>query len=174
MLSFMYAHPGKKLLFMGAEIAQFSEWNYQQSLDWHLLEYAPHMGILNLMRRLNHLYRTEPALYQNDTEVEGFEWIDENDYLANVISFIRKGDEKHEAVIVVCNFSDKTHKNYLLGVPEKGSYKEIFNSQSAEFEGWGIGNMEPLHTEEIAQHGRKQRLQVTLPPLGVVFLKKAD
>jgi 1,4-alpha-glucan branching enzyme len=170
--SFMIAHPGKKLLFMGGEFAQFAEWNYKQSLDWHLLEYPLHQGMLTLVKRLNELYRSEPALHKNDVEPEGFEWIDENDYQANVISFIRKGGKKDKSIIVICNFSDKVHENYPIGLPEQGEYEEIFNSQSAEFEGWSITNDAPLKSKAKAHHGRKYMLEVTLPPLGVVFLKK--
>ncbi len=172
LFAFMIAHPGKKLLFMGGEFAQFAEWNYKQSLDWHLLEQPQHRGILNLLKSLNRLYQDEPALHKNDTEVKGFEWIDENDYHANVISFIRKGDKKDKSVIVVCNFSDKTHVDYPLGVPTKGVYEEIFNSQSAAYEGWNITNDEPIKSKAKMQHGRKNMINVTLPPLGVIYLKK--
>ncbi len=170
--AYMYAHPGKKLLFMGGEIAQFAEWNYQRSLDWHLLEYPLHSGMLKLVSALNALYRAEPALHQNDTEPQGFEWIDENDYRANVISFIRKGDQPQEQVIIVCNFSDKTHEGYPIGISEAGEYVEIFNSQNPDYEGWGISNPQPLRTEEEPHHGRAHKLTLTLPSLGVVYLKR--
>jgi 1,4-alpha-glucan branching enzyme len=172
--AFMTAHPGKKLLFMGCEIAQFSEWNYKQSLDWNVLEYPNHRGVQNLVKELNRLYKEEPSLHKFDTDSHGFEWIDERDYESNVISFIRKGDKKDEPIIVVCNFSDCLRENYPIGIPKRGVYREIFNSQSKEFEGWGATNTEPLKTEAKEQHGRKNRLLVTLPALGVVFLKKTD
>ncbi len=172
LFALMIAHPGKKLLFMGGEFAQFAEWNYQQSLDWHLLEYAPHKGIQTLCKTLNKLYQDEPALHLNDTEVEGFEWIDENDYKANVISFIRKGDKEEDSIIVLCNFSDKTHVDYPIGLSSAGTYTEIFNSQSEIFDGWNIQNKSPIQSKKKEQHGRKYTLEVTLPPLCVIYLKK--
>ncbi|MFA5428834.1 MAG: alpha amylase C-terminal domain-containing protein, partial [Sulfurimonas sp.] len=170
--SFMIAHPGKKLLFMGGEIAQFSEWNYKQSLDWNVLEYPNHAGIQKMVKELNKLYKEEPSLHRFDTDIHGFEWIDEMDYEANVITFIRKGDSKDEPIIVICNFSDHLRENYPIGVPKRGTYQEIFNSQSKEFEGWGATNPEPIKTTAKEQHGRKNRLLVTLPALGVIFLKR--
>jgi 1,4-alpha-glucan branching enzyme len=170
--AFMIAHPGKKLLFMGGEIAQFAEWNYEQSLDWHLLESPQHKGILTLLKTLNKLYQDEPSLHKNDVEPEGFEWIDENDYQANVISFIRKGSKRDKPIIVICNFSDKIHKDYPIGLPSKGLYEEIFNSQSSEFDGWNITNDAPMKSQAKVHHGRKNMLHVTLPPLGVIYLKK--
>lgn len=170
--SFMIAHPGKKLLFMGGEIAQFAEWNYKQSLDWHLLKNPQHKGVHTLLKTLNKLYQDEPSLHKNDVEPEGFEWIDENDYQANVISFVRKGSKRDKPIIVICNFSDKIHKDYPIGLPGKGVYEEIFNSQSSEFDGWNIGNDAPIKSEAKVHHGRKNMLHVTLPPLGVIYLKK--
>ena len=170
--SIMTAHPGKKLLFMGGEIAQFSEWNYKQSLDWNVLEYPNHAGIQKMIKELNRLYKEEPSLHRFDTDIHGFEWIDEMDYEANVITFIRKGDSKDEPIIVICNFSDHLRENYPIGVPKRGTYQEIFNSQSKEFEGWGTTNPEPIKTTAKEQHGRKNRLLVTLPALGVIFLKR--
>jgi len=172
--AFMIAHPGKKLLFMGCEIAQFSEWNYKQSLDWNVLEYPNHKGVQNLFKELNRLYREEPSLHKFDTDIHGFEWIDERDYESNVISFIRKGDKKDEPIIVVCNFSDCLRENYPIGVPKRGVYKEIFSSQSQEFEGWGATNTKPIKTKAKEQHGRKNSLLITLPALGVIFLKKIN
>jgi len=172
LFSFMIAHPGKKLLFMGGEIAQFAEWNYEQSLDWHLLENPQHKGVHNLLKTLNKLYQDEPSLHKNDVEPEGFEWIDENDYQANVISFIRRGSKRDKPIIVICNFSDKIHKDYPIGLPSKGLYEEIFNSQSLEFDGWNITNDAPLKSRAKVHHGRKNMLHVTLPPLGVIYLKK--
>jgi 1,4-alpha-glucan branching enzyme len=169
---FMIAHPGKKLLFMGGEFAQFAEWNYKQSLDWHLLAYPQHTGIHTLLKTLNKLYQTEPSLYKNDVEPEGFEWIDENDYQGNVISFIRKGSKRDKPIIVICNFSDQTHKDYPIGLPSRGVYEEIFNSQSPEFDGWNIINDTPMKSRAKAHHGRKNMLEVTLPPLSVIYLKK--
>ena len=172
LFSFMIAHPGKKLLFMGGEIAQFAEWNYEQSLDWHLLENPQHKGIHTLLKTLNKLYQTEPSLHKNDVEPEGFEWIDENDYQANVISFVRKGSKRDKPIIVICNFSDKTHVDYPIGLPSRGIYEEIFNSQSLEFDGWNITNEAPMKSCAKVQHGRKNMLYLTLAPLSVIYLKK--
>lgn len=172
LFSLMIAHPGKKLLFMGAEFAQFAEWNFKQSLDWHLLEYKEHIGIQKIVKTLNKLYADEPAFYKNDVLSSGFTWIDENDYTANVISFIRIGGRGIKPIIVVCNFSDKEHTNYQIGVPNSGEYKEIFNSDYVEFGGNGVTNSEPIQSIAENYHGRKNMLQVTLPPLSVVYLQK--
>ena len=168
----MMAHPGKKLLFMGGEIAQFAEWNYEQSLDWHLLEYPQHKGVNTLVKNLNKLYIDEPALHKNDVEKEGFEWINENDADANVIAFIRKGSKRDAPIVVICNFSDKAHANYPIGIPTKGTYEEIFNSQSAEFNGSDAEEKLPLTSINSEHHGKKHTLYVTLPPLSVLYLKK--
>nr|WP_321267022.1 1,4-alpha-glucan branching protein GlgB [uncultured Sulfurimonas sp.] len=172
LFAFMIAHPGKKLLFMGGEFAQFAEWNYKQSLDWHLLDNPQNRGVQTLVKRVNELYKQEPSLHKNDNEVEGFEWIHENDYQANVIAFIRKGDKKDTPIVIVCNFSDKTHVGYPIGISKKGIYEEIFNSQSSEFEGCKTSNNEEIASKKIAHHGRKHMLEITLEPLSVVYLKK--
>jgi 1,4-alpha-glucan branching enzyme len=171
MYSLMYAHPGKKLLFMGGEFAQRAEWNYEQSLDWHLLEYENHKGMSSLIKELNRLYSKEPALHMYDCEKEGFEWIDENDYSANVISYIRKSDKKKDDIIVVCNFGDKPHIGYKLGLSRSGNYKEIFNSQAKKFAGWDKKNSKTLKTKKEKTHGRDFTLEVTLPPLSVLYIK---
>ncbi|WP_457743741.1 1,4-alpha-glucan branching protein GlgB [Sulfurimonas sp.] len=172
LFSLMMAHPGKKLLFMGGEFAQKAEWNYQQSLDWHLLEYKEHQGIQNLVKVLNGLYRDESALHRNDVEKEGFEWIEENDYHANVISFVRKGAKNRKPVIVVCNFADKEHINYRLGLPSKGKYQEIFNSNSEEFGGYGSLNPKILTSIKEECHNRENMLHLSIPSLSIIYLKK--
>ena len=172
MYAYMMAHPGKKLLFMGGEIAQFAEWNYEQSLDWHLLENPLHARLQKMLSDLNALYRKERALYQYDEKREGFEWIEQNDYRHNCISFMRKSDEPDETVYVVCNFADETQSGYKIGVPYAGSYKEIFNSQSALYEGWNVGNAEAVEAVKEPMHGRDYSLALTLPPLGVIYLKR--
>jgi 1,4-alpha-glucan branching enzyme len=171
--AFMIAHPGKKLLFMGGEFAQFNEWHYEQSLDWHLLEYSEHQGVQNSVRVLNKLYKDEPALHRNDVEKEGFSWIDENDYTANVISFIRKGARNQKQIIVVCNFAGKEHTNYKLGLPSKGTYIEIFNSDYVDFGGSSTA-LRSIKSVAKQQHGRKNMLEITLPPLSVIYLKKSS
>jgi 1,4-alpha-glucan branching enzyme len=172
LFSLMYAHPGKKLLFMGGEFAQFAEWNFERSLDWHLLEYEPHKGIQNLLKELNRLYKEEPSLHRNDVEKEGFAWIEENDTQANVISFIRKGARNEKLIIIICNFSDKEHIGYELGVPTRGEYMEIFNSNDTVFGGYTRKNQTPIKSQAKECHGRKNSLHVTLPPLSVVYLKR--
>lgn len=174
LFSLMMAHPGKKLLFMGGEFAQFAEWNYQQSLDWHLLEHKEHQGVQNLVKTLNGLYKNESALYRNDVEKEGFEWIEENDHQANVISFIRKGAKNRKPIVVVCNFADKEHIGYKLGLPTKGKYQEIFNSNSEEFGGYGTLNPDVIKSEKTRCHGRESMLHLCLPPLSVIYLKKVE
>ncbi len=172
LFSLMYAHPGKKLLFMGGEFAQFAEWNFERSLDWHLLAYDGHKGVQNVLKELNHLYKIEPSLHRNDVEKEGFSWIDENDYSANVISFIRKGARNEKPLIIICNFSDKEHIGYVLGVPTSGEYVEIFNSNDKSFGGYTETNTTPIKSQAKECHGRKNSLHVTLAPLSVVYLKK--
>ncbi len=172
LFSLMMAHPGKKLLFMGGEFAQFAEWNYEQSLDWHLLENKENQGIKNIVKTLNKLYQDEPALYKNDVETNGFEWIEENDYQANVISFIRRGAKNQKPIIIVCNFADKEHIGYKIGLPSKGQYKEIFNSNSQNFGGYGATNPNPIKSLKESCHGRKESLKLVLAPLSVSYFKK--
>ncbi len=167
----MMAHPGKKLLFMGGEFAQFNEWHYEQSLDWHLLEYDEHKGVQNCMKTLNALYKSEPSLHRNDVINEGFSWIDENDASANVIAFIRKGAKNQKPVIIICNFADKTHEKYRVGLPSKGLYEEIFTSDHIEF-GGASKKMRTIQSKAKEYDGRKNMLHITLPPLSVIYLKK--
>jgi 1,4-alpha-glucan branching enzyme len=172
MYAYMIAHPGKKLLFMGGEIAQYREWDYESSIDWHLLEQPRHEKLRKMMGDLNALYRSERALHQLDEKREGFEWIDDGDYQHNCISFMRKSDDPDETVYVFCNFADETRKFYQVGVPYPGEYEEIFNSQSSYYEGWNIGNSGPVTALKETCHGREYSIRLTLPPLGVIFLKK--
>lgn len=172
LFSLMMAHPGKKLLFMGGEFAQYAEWNYEQSLDWHLLEHKEHKGVQNVVKTLNKLYIDEEALHKNDVEPDGFEWIEENDYQANVISFIRKGSKNKKPIIIVCNFADKEHNGYKLGVPQNGTYEEIFCSNDEIFGGYGPSNPEPIQSLKKTSHGRKNMLKIVLAPLSVSYFKK--
>jgi len=172
MYAYMMAHPGKKLLFMGGEIAQFAEWNFKQSLDWHLLAYPLHAKLQKMLSDLNLIYRRERALHLYDEKREGFEWIDESDFQHNCISFMRKSDDPEETVFVLCNLADATRECYQVGVPYAGEYEEIFNSQSAYYEGWNIGNTGPIKALEERMHGRPYSLRLTLPPLGVLYLKR--
>jgi 1,4-alpha-glucan branching enzyme len=171
--SYMYAQPGKKLLFMGSEIAPWREWTHEQSLDWDLLQYAPHNGIRGLLRDLNRLYVGKRALHACDVEQRGYDWIDGGDTEASVISFMRKGpDEKPIAVIL--NFTPVVRTNYRVGVPNKGYWREIFNSDAGHYGGSGVGNMGGKDTNPIPFHGQKYSLLLTLPPLGALFLEPGE
>lgn len=172
MYAYMMAHPGKKLLFMGGDIAQYAEWNFEKSLDWHLLENPLHAKLQKMVSDLNLIYRKERALHQYDEKQKGFEWIDNGDYQHNCISFMRKSDDADETVYVICNLSDATRESYRIGVPFEGEYEEIFNSQSAYYEGWNIGNSGSLKATKEQMHAREYSLTLTLPPLGVLYLKR--
>ncbi len=171
-LGYMFAHPGKKLLFMGCEFAQEREWNHDQSLDWHLLEDPSHAGIQRLVRDLNALYRTTPALYQQDFSSAGFEWIDHRDSAHSVLSFIRRGLNPNAVMLVVCNFTPNVWQGYRLGVPRAGTYREVLNTDSAHYGGSNQGT--PLScatTEPASCHGKPDSVVVTLPPLACVFFE---
>lgn len=172
MYAYMMAHPGKKLLFMGGDIAQYAEWNFEKSLDWHLLENPLHAKMQKMVSDLNFIYRQEPALYQYDEKHAGFEWIDDGDYQHNCISFMRKSDEPDETVYIFCNLADETREFYKAGVPYEGEYVEIFNSQSSYYEGLNIGNTGPIKAQKDKMHGRDYSITLTLPPLGVIYLKR--
>ena len=172
MYAFMMSHPGKKLLFMGGDIAQYSEWNFEKSLDWDLLENPLHAKLQKMVSDLNGIYRKERALHQYDEKQKGFEWIDDGDYQHNCISFMRKSDEPDETVYILCNFADETRESYRIGVPYAGEYREIFNSQSAYYEGWNIGNTGTVTAKKEPMHGRDYSVSLTLPPLGVLYLKR--
>ena len=172
MYAYMMAHPGKKLLFMGGDIAQYSEWNFEKSLDWHLLENPLHAKLQRMVQDLNLIYRKERALHQYDEKHVGFEWIDDADHQHNCISFMRKSDVDDETVYVLCNFADETRESYTVGVPYAGEYVEIFNSQSTYYEGWNIGNSGPVRAKKEPMHGREYSITLTLPPLGVIYLKR--
>jgi 1,4-alpha-glucan branching enzyme len=171
LFGYMYAQPGKKLLFMGGEFGQGREWNHDASLDWHLLDYPQHAGVQRFVRELNHLYRREPALHQLDTDPAGFEWIDANDSEQSVLTFFRRGRSADEVILVACNFTPVPRYNYQVGVPRAGFWREVLNSDSVDYWGSGQGNMGGVESSPWGAHGRPHSLLVTLPPLGVVFLK---
>lgn len=172
LFGYMYGHPGKKLLFMGGEIGQWGEWNHEKSLDWNLLQWGPHQGIQNWVKDLNKLYRKEKALSEIDFSPEGLQFIDTSDYQQGVISFIRKGRDPKEQIIVVCNFTPQTYEAYRIGVPHPGLYKELLNSDAQYYGGSSQGNQGGRNTEPIAFHGFPQSLNLTIPPLGILFLKR--
>ncbi|MGH8272417.1 MAG: alpha amylase C-terminal domain-containing protein, partial [Gammaproteobacteria bacterium] len=166
---FMWGHPGKKLLFMGGEFAQSREWNHDASLDWHLLDHAPHRGMQNLVRDLNHCYREWPALHRRDCEPEGFEWLVVEDAEQSVFAFLRRGEAGDAPVLVVSNFTPVPRHGYRIGVPQAGHWREIMNSDAAPYGGSNLGNAGGVETESVAAHGRAQSLSLSLPPLATVF-----
>ena len=173
LFSYMYGQPGKKLLFMGAEIAPWAEWQHEQSLDWHLLEYAPHRGVHDLVRDLNRLYASEPALHQMDTASEGFAWVDCNDADTSVLSWLRlsRADSAAGAVLAVCNCTPVPRPEYRVGVPVGGWWRERLNSDAGEYGGSGLGNAGGVMAEAIPHHGRPYSLRLMLPPLAAVFFQ---
>jgi 1,4-alpha-glucan branching enzyme len=174
LLGYMYAQPGKKLLFMGGEFGQWREWTHDDCLEWHLLQYPPHSGLQQWVGDLNRLYRRQPALYESDFDQAGFEWIDCNDVEHSAVSFIRKGHSGHDIVAVVCNFTPITHFNYRIGVPSSGFWKELLNSDARQYGGSGQGNLGGVEAAPVPFHGCSYSLTITLPPLATVFLSPYD
>jgi 1,4-alpha-glucan branching enzyme len=168
---YQYAHPGKKLLFMGQEFAQRHEWSETHSLDWHLLQYESHKGVQRVVTDLNHLLATEPALHQVDFEWQGFEWIDANDSDNSVYSFIRRGKNPDDILVVVLNCTPVVRYGYRLGVPNPGNYQEIFNTDADIYGGSNVGNLGGINAEEFPWQGRRHSLSLTVPPLAAIFLK---
>jgi 1,4-alpha-glucan branching enzyme len=170
--TFMYGHPGKKLLFMGGEFGQTREWNHDASLDWHLLEMGPyHRGLQRLVQDLNALYRSQPTLYQIDFEPSGFQWIDCNDWGGSVISFLRRAKDSEDFLVFVYNFTPVVRHGYRIGVPRGEFYREILNTDWHVYGGGDITNGEGIHAEPVPQHGYAQSISLTLPPLGAVVLQ---
>lgn len=172
LFAYMFTHSGTKLLFMGGEFGQSREWKYDISLDWHLLEHAPHKGVQQCVKALNHLYRNEPALHERNFSADGFEWIDTMDRENSVISYARKGERPEDTLLIVLNLTPVPRTHYRIGVPAAGTYQEIFNSDDRAFYGSGVTNTGNLVTEAESLHGRAQSLRLNLPPLGAVVLKK--
>lgn len=169
-ITYMYAHPGKKLVFMGSEIGQFDEWDSDSGIQWDLLKFDKHMALYTFFKQINKFYLEHKPLYELDNTPKGFEWIHRNDYTQSVIAF-RRTDSDGNEIIAVCNFQPVKHENYMIGVPKFGEYEEIFNSDLAEFGGSGVSNTGNLTTVPMKIHGYKQGLSLTLPPLGVIYLK---
>ncbi|OGO07819.1 MAG: 1,4-alpha-glucan branching enzyme, partial [Chloroflexi bacterium RBG_13_60_13] len=169
LLGYMYAQSGKKLLFMGGEFGQWDEWDHESSLDWHLLQHSPHVSLQNWVHDLNLLYRNEPALNELDFSPMGFEWIDCNDVQSSVITFIRKARSGSSAILLACNFTPVTRHNYRVGTPRGGFWQEVLNSDGREYGGSGHGTFGGLVADPIPHHGRPHSLNLTLPPLAVVF-----
>ena len=168
---YMYAHPGKKLMFMGMEFGQRAEWNHDRSLDWHLLDDPLHAGVRAFVRDLNRVYASEPALHQRDFESAGFQWIDCNDSDNSVVSLMRKAVDHDDFVVAILNFTPVLRDGYVVGVPAAASYEELLNSDAAVYGGSNAGNGGAVVPEAIAAHGFEQSLRLTLPPLGFLLLK---
>ena len=168
---YMWGHPGKKLLFMGSEFGQKREWQHDESLEWHVLQYPLHAGVKNWVRDLNAFYRNEPALFEQDFSPAGFEWIDCNDAENSTISFLRKGRDEKDIVVVVCNFTPVVRENYRIGVPRAGFWRECLNSDAPHYGGSGQGNLGGVEAAPLPAHGRYQSLNLRLPPLSVLMLK---
>jgi 1,4-alpha-glucan branching enzyme len=174
LFGYMYGHPGKKLLFMGGELAQWKEWNHDESLEWHVLQYPFHKGVNRWVKDLNHLYRTEKALHELDFQGEGFEWVDFHNWEQSIISFLRKGKSTDEMMLIVCNFTPVPRHNYRLGVPRGGFWKEVLNSDAKIYGGSGHGNMGGAEASPVPADRRNLSLSLTLPPLGVLFFKHQE
>jgi 1,4-alpha-glucan branching enzyme len=174
LLGYMYAQPGKKLLFMGAEWGQWGEWSHDRSLDWHLVDDPLHSGIQRWVHDLNQIYRREPALHQLDFASEGFGWVDCNDALQSTISLIRRGPSKSDVLLLACNFTPVPRHNYRIGAPHAGFWQEILNSDSHYYGGSGQGSLGAVEAAPVPNHGQPYSLNLTLPPLAVVFLKRAE
>ncbi len=172
LFGYMFGQPGKKLNFMGSEIGQWDEWDHEKSVDWHLLSWAPHQGIQKWMQDLNAMYKSEPALYEDDFSYHGFEWIDCGDWEGSVLFFLRKTADRSQDIVVVCNFTPVLRESYRVGVPYAGMWRELLNSDATIYGGSGEGNAGRVHTEYYAAHGREHSLNLRLPPLSVTFFKR--
>ena len=167
----MWGHPGKKLLFMGGELAQEREWNHDRALDWELLDAPEHRGVWALIRELNRLYRSRPALHELDGDPEGFEWVVTDDRDHSVIAFLRKA-KSGDRVLVVCNFTPVPRHGYRVGVPEESAWIERLNTDAVEYGGSGVGNgTEPIQSEETPSDGRERSISLHLPPLATIMLE---
>jgi 1,4-alpha-glucan branching enzyme len=171
-LAFMYGHPGKKLLFMGAELGQWWEWNQAESIHWHLLEHESHRKLQQFVKDLNKLYLGEPALYEVDYSWEGFQWIDFQDADASLISFFRRGKNPDEVLVFACNFTPIIRQNYRIGLPLPGFYREVLNSDSEYYWGSNVGNGGGVTAEEVPSHNQLYSAEITFPPLAVVVFKR--
>jgi 1,4-alpha-glucan branching enzyme len=169
---YMFTHPGKKLIFMGGEFAQWKEWAHEESLEWHALEHRTHLDVQRWVKDLNNLYRREPALHELDFDPAGFEWIDFNDVNHSIVSYLRRGSSTPDVILVVCNFTPVAHGDYRVGVPFAGPWKELLNSDAKEYGGRGLGNLGAVEAVPEPLHGRSHSLRLTLPPLGVLVFKR--
>jgi 1,4-alpha-glucan branching enzyme len=174
LFGYMWGHPGKKLLFMGGEIAQWREWRHDESLDWHLLQWESHRGVQRLVSDLNSLYKAQPALHQVDFEWPGFEWLELHDWENSVLAFLRRSKTLGEEVVIVCNFTPVVRHNYRIGVPREGFYRELLNTDSEAYCGSNVGNQGGIWAQPEHHAGRPFHLSLTLPPLAALFLKPSE
>ncbi len=170
--SYMFTHPGTKLLFMGAEFGQGDEWNYQHSLHWHLLEYPNHLGVQQTIKDLNQLYRTEPALYEKGFDGAGFEWIDGGNADSSVLIYLRKGNNPNDDILVVLNMTPVVRYDQRTGVPAAGNWKQLYNSDDKKYWGSGVTNSEVTASEAVHWHGKDNSILITLPPLSALMFKR--
>lgn len=172
--AYMWTHPGKKLLFMGGDIAQWNEWNCDGDLQWDMLQWETHHGVQKLVADLNRIYRDEPALHEVDFDPSGFEWIDCNDYEGSTLSYLRRAKDPDDFLVVGCNFTPVPRQKFRLGVPERCRYEEILNTDSTYYGGSNLGNGQGVLAQAIPAHGRPYSVEMTFPPLSVVVLKPTD
>ncbi|MDG1872009.1 MAG: alpha amylase C-terminal domain-containing protein, partial [Flavobacterium sp.] len=168
---YMFTHPGTKLLFMGCEFGQSGEWNFEQSLDWHLLQYPYHSGIKKLITDLNGLYKSEPALYEKQFSSEGFEWINYSDHQNAVFSFIRKGNLEKDNLIIICNFTEVVREDYRIGIPKRGILTELFNSDTKIYGGSDVLDSKKVTIDTFPYDGRDYSAALLLGPLSVKVFK---
>ncbi len=171
LFGYLFAHPGKKLVFMGSEFGQWNEWNHDQSIDWHLMRFPAHQGVFRWMKELNRFYRETPALFEKDFSHEGFQWIDCSDWENSILSCVRKGSDSYKDIFVAINFTPVPRHNYRIGVPRGGFWQERVNSDAREYGGSGQGNLGGVEAVPIPSHGQYYSISITLPPLGIVFFK---
>jgi 1,4-alpha-glucan branching enzyme len=171
LFAWLFAHGGKKLLFMGGEFAQGREWNHDTALDWGLLDRPEHKGVHDLVRDLNGLYRRQPALHEGDCQPGGFAWIDCGDRFNSVLTLLRRASDPRDVVVTAFNFTALPRHGYRVGVPTPGIYAELLNTDSTHYGGRNLGNTGRVKTEAIPAHGFPQSLNLTLPPLAALFLK---
>ncbi|RUA12714.1 MAG: 1,4-alpha-glucan branching enzyme, partial [Flavobacteriia bacterium] len=173
LFGYMFTHPGTKLLFMGGEFGQSAEWNFSQSLDWHLLQYDPHKKLSKYVKELNKFYKEHPALYEKAFSPDGFEWINFGDNQNSVISFIRKGHDEENDLVIVCNFTTVPREKYRIGMPKTGTLVQVFNSDFKKYYGSGVRNSKKLSIEEESWDNRAFSVEITLPPLSMIAFKIA-
>jgi 1,4-alpha-glucan branching enzyme len=171
LFALMYAQPGRKLMFMGSELGQQHEWNHDAELDWGLQQDPGHAGVQRLVRDLNRLYRSRPALHARDDETAGFAWIEVNDRDHSVFGFLRHGHAPGQQMLVACNFTPVPRHGYRMGVPQGGVWLECLNTDSDHYGGSGVGNLGAVQSEAVPAHGMPMSLSLTLPPLGVVWFE---